>query len=89
MGNTSNTFSPERRKRLTIILSVLFAIAMIMGPGPGIWLVNGDPTNPDSRFIFAGIPILYLWAVGWFFVQAAVVLVAYLKLWDTDDDAVE
>ena len=89
MGNTTDTLSPERRKRLTIILSVLFSIAMIMGPGPGIYLVNGDPANPDSRFIFAGIPILYLWAVGWFFVQAAVVLVAYLKLWNTDDDAVE
>lgn len=49
-----------------------------MGPGPGLYLVNPQRGEPTT---FLGVPIVYLWAVGWFFVMAGVILAAYHVLW--------
>lgn len=70
-GNTS-------RKRTAIILTVIFLVALVMGPGPGSLLIA--PPGSDPRFWF-GIPALYLWAVLWFFVEAAVIIIAARTLW--------
>ena len=43
-----------------------------MGTGPGLYLVNPNPADPDATFTFLGVPKIYAWAVLWFFVQAAV-----------------
>jgi len=68
-------------RQLTILLTSLFSLALLMGPGPGNLLVNPDPGDPDAaRFVF-GMPIIYAWALLWFGVQASCVVVAYFFLW--------
>ena len=74
----------ESRRRLAVILSVLFALSMILGVGPGVLLVN----RAESEF---GIPLLYAWGLLWYFVQVGIAVVAYVFLWrspanaDTED----
>lgn len=63
-----------RRRRLAGSLAAIFFLAMIMGAGPGIWLVNG-------RGPVFGIPVIYLWVVFWFVVQASAVVTAFLTIW--------
>ena len=74
------------KRRLTVVLSVIFALALLMGPGPGLYLVNPDPSDPNAVFTVLGMPVVYVWAVLWFFVQAAVVIAAYWKLWGRDEE---
>ena len=73
------------KTRLSKILAAIFIFAAIMGPGPGLYLVNPSPDDSPSP-TFLGMPILFVWAVYWFFVQAGVVLVAYCKLWTKEGD---
>ena len=68
------------KTRLSKILAAIFVFATAMGSGPGLYLVNPSPDD-SSPATFLGMPILFVWAVFWFFVQAGVVLVAYCKLW--------
>ena len=64
----------------------MFVFALIMGPGPGIYLINPDPADPEAlRFLF-GIPIIYVWASFWFIVQGSAVILSYFLLWKTDED---
>ena len=69
----------KHRGKLALILSGIFLFALIMGPGPGIYLVN--PDSGDAGVTFLGAPVLYAWAVFWFMVQAAVIVVAYFTVW--------
>ena len=69
---------------LSKILAAIFIFAVIMGPGPGLYLVNPSPEDATTA-TFLGMPVLFAWAVFWFFVQAGVVLVAYCKLWTKQD----
>ena len=81
MTGQNSEDSSSRRRTTAIVLGLVFAAAMLMGPGPGLYLINPDRSDPDAIFTFAGIPVLYLWALAWFFVQATVVVVAYVTLW--------
>lgn len=73
--------TPSNPRRLAAILAAVMLFALFMGPGPGIYLVNPDPADPEAiRFVF-GMPILWVWAVFWFLVEAACVAVAYTLLW--------
>ncbi|MDE0569900.1 MAG: hypothetical protein OSB44_04415 [Verrucomicrobiales bacterium] len=54
-----------------------------MGPGPGSLMIN--PPGSEPKFWF-GMPALYVWAVLWFFVEAAVILVAARILWGKGQD---
>ncbi|NNE91053.1 MAG: hypothetical protein HKN23_05355 [Verrucomicrobiales bacterium] len=65
---------PARRKRLATILIIVFFAAMLMGAGPGAFLVNGK--GP-----ILGMPAIYAWVVSWFFVQASMVVIAYFTVW--------
>ena len=76
------------KTRLSNILAAIFVFAAIMGPGPGLYLVNPSPGD-SSPATFLAMPILFAWAVFWFFVQAGVVLVAYCKLWTNQDEHTE
>ncbi len=74
----------RKQKRLATALFALMAFALLMGPGPGVHLVNPDPSDPDAiRFLF-GMPIIWVWAVFWFMVEAACVVTAYRTLWKGD-----
>ena len=78
----------ENSRILVKILAALFAIAMVMGPGPGLYLVNPDPGAPESATTVGNVPVLYLWALFWYAVQVVVLLVAYLKVWGRGDGSV-
>ena len=65
-------------RRIAITLIVIFCIALLLGPGPGHLLINPGPT---TRTTMAGMPIVYVWALLWFGVQASCILVAYFVLW--------
>ncbi|MDP6859761.1 MAG: hypothetical protein QF426_08065 [Verrucomicrobiales bacterium] len=49
-----------------------------MGPGPGSLMINSPGSEPKFWF---GMPALYVWVVLWFFVEAAVILIAARFLW--------
>lgn len=66
------------RKRLHGILGALFLGALLLGAGPGIFLIN-DYAAAGGTIL--GMPALYTWAVGWCVVEAVIVLIAYLKVW--------
>lgn len=70
--------TPEARKKLGWILAIIFGIALLMGPGPGLLLVN----SPKAIF---GIPALYAWGLLWFVVEVGVVAAAYLFVWDKSE----
>ena len=69
------------KSRLKWVLGGVFLFALIMGPGQGIYLVNGYAAKGGT---ILGMPALYFWAVLWFLVEAAVVLTAYLTIWKKD-----
>ena len=54
---------------------------MIMGPGPGLRLINPDPSDPDAVYTFLGIPTVYAWGLFWYLIQLVAILVAYRRLW--------
>ena len=62
-----------KNKKLFRILLLLFAASYLMSNGPGVLLVN-------RAVMVAGIPLLYLWGLGWAVVQIALILYAYFKI---------
>ena len=70
--------SKTKRAKLSRNLLIAFFFALFMGPGPGLYLVNGYATAGGTVF---GIPILYVWALFWCAVEALVVLTAYKTVW--------
>ena len=70
----------DNRLKLGRILAAVFALAMILGAGPGILLVN----QPATWF---GFPRLYAWGMFWCAVEIAVVITAYFFVWTTNDEA--
>jgi len=72
----------SNRRRMGVVLSGLFILTLIMGAGPGLYLINPDPGNPQAVTSLWHVPVVYLWVVFWFLGQAAVVITAYVKLWD-------
>ena len=75
-----------RKKRLAIFLSVAMVFTMLMGPGPGLRLINPDVNGVAESFSVAGIPVIYLWGLLWFFVQVVIVVVAYFTVWNEQDE---
>ena len=71
------------RKPAALILTVIFLFALVMGAGPGSLLIAPPGSDPPLWF---GMPALYLWAVIWFFVEAAVILIAARTLWRKEED---
>lgn len=69
------------RKTLSILLVVIFLTAVTMGSGPGIHLINPDPSDPQAVFTIWGLPKIYVWGLWWYMVQLGAILVAYFKLW--------
>ena len=70
--------SPAARKLTGWILAAIFALALTMGAGPGIFLI-------DQTQSWFGLPRLYVWVIFWFCVEAIVVVVTYTVLWRAPD----
>lgn len=60
--------------RLSITLIIAFFFAMIMGPGPGVFIVNG-------RGPILSVPAIYAWAVFWFLIQVTIIVISYFRIW--------
>ncbi|MDA1263578.1 MAG: hypothetical protein O2816_00705 [Planctomycetota bacterium] len=71
-------------QRLGVFLVALFALALLMGPGPGVALIN--PSGPGDDPLLWGVPKLYLWGLLWCSVQAGVVAAAARWLWKGRDE---
>ena len=79
--------SPKIQQRtLKITLGVLFVLALAMGTGPGLYLVNPDPAGSTLPATVLGMPILFVWAAVWLFVLMAIVLMAYVRLWSREEE---
>ena len=70
--------APDKRRRLGWVLAAIFALAMFLGAGPGVLLVN----QPATLF---GLPRLYVWGLFWCAVEIAVVVAAYCFVWEAGD----
>ena len=75
MSDSPEHSPPRGFPRKTAVLGLLFLFALLMGAGPGLYLVN--PSDSGDSALFLGMPVLYFWAVFWFFVEAATVI-AYM-----------
>ena len=67
------------RKNLGWVLAIIFVVALLMGPGPGLLLVN----KPEPTF---GLPTLYVWGLLWYVVEVTVVVLAYFFVWSRSVD---
>lgn len=76
--------TPTKRKKLSIYLTIAMVITMLMGPGPGLRLVNPDVNGPAEQFTVVGMPIIYLWGILWFIVQVVIIVTAYVTVWKED-----
>lgn len=65
------------------LLSIIFLLSLVLGPGPGATLIDGTRENPSIWF---GIPALYVWVVFWFLVMAGCIVTAALTIWSKDTD---
>ena len=68
--------NPTSEKRL---LFALFVLAMIMGSGPGLYLINPDISAPNPSFTTFGLPTIYVWGLFWYAVQLGIILDESLK----------
>ncbi len=71
---------PKNRRTLGAVLAALFAFALIMGPGPGVMLVN----TPKP---ILGLPAIYLWGLLWYVVEVVIVVLAYKLVWTDGDES--
>ena len=76
----------ESIRPLSILLTAVFLLAMFMGSGPGLHLINPDPGDANAAFTTLGLPTIYVWGLCWYAVQIVVILVAYFKLWDEEPE---
>ena len=80
LNNEMNSSSSRQERRIRTVLVIAFVIAMLMGVGPGVYLVNRAET-------ILGLPLLYVWALFWYAVHIVIVITAYLFLWRDDSSA--
>ncbi len=70
----------------TWLLTALFLLAVFMGAGPGLHLINPDLTDPHVQLTTFGLPIIYVWGLFWYVIQFAVIVIAYRFVWSQRDD---
>jgi hypothetical protein len=70
---------------MKVLLVVLFLLAIVLGAGPGIHLVNPDPTDPGASFTTFGLPTIYVWGLLWYVVQFGVIITAYFRFWTSPE----
>ena len=82
MPTADSKGKPNRRLALT--LSAIFLMALVLGPGPGIDLVNPDVNGSREDFFVFGLPIIYVWGMVTYCLLLSCVLVAYFTIWADD-----
>lgn len=83
MSEPQSVRGPARR--LAWILSTVFLVALVMGTGPGLLLVN-EPVMVPLGFGLA-LPALYAWGLLWYAVEVICVVLAYAFVWrDTQEE---
>ena len=60
---------------------------MIMGSGPGLYLINPDISAPNPSFTTFWLADHIRLGALWYAVQSGVILRAYFYHWKDDDDA--
>lgn len=68
-------------KTWAIISGALFTLALLMGAGPGIHLINPSASAAAEEFFIFGMPKIYVWGVFWFAIQSTALIIAYAKVW--------
>jgi len=63
-----------------LFLGALFLLALAMGCGPGVLLI-------DQSAFWWGFPALYVWALLWCSVEMIIVTAAYFLVWIYDEQA--
>ena len=48
-----------RHRRFGLVLFAVFALAMVMGPGPGLRLINPEPNAARESLLILGVPVVY------------------------------
>jgi hypothetical protein len=77
MNSSVSEKDVRRRRSLWVTASII--LTLVMGPGPGILLVNtADPVW--------GFPAIYLWGLFWYAVELVTVVYAFVFVWDQSDD---
>jgi hypothetical protein len=76
----------NKRKQWSRWLTVAMVVAMIMGPGPGLRLVNPGLNDPIESYFFLGLPVIYAWGILWFVVQLVIVILAYIMVWSAEKE---
>lgn len=71
--------------RVALLLGGGLLLAIFMGAGPGVHLVNPEPDSPQPATIL-GIPVLYAWYLFWLGIEGGIVIAAYFLLWRREDD---
>jgi len=72
---------------MKVVLIVLFLLAIVLGAGPGIHLVNPDANDPTASFTTFGLPTIYVGGLFWYAVQLGVIITAYFRFWTSPDTA--
>jgi hypothetical protein len=81
-----NRMEENKRKQWSRWLTVAMVVAMIMGPGPGLRLVNPGLNDPIESYFFLGLPVIYAWGILWFVVQLVIVILAYIMVWSAEKE---
>ena len=76
MNSSTSERNVRRRRSFWVAASII--LALLMGPGPGILLVN-------SAEPVWGFPAIYLWGLLWYAVELVTVVYAFLFVWDKND----
>ncbi len=79
----------DKRRRLGRVLAVAFVAALVLGPGPGLRLINPDVNDSGAVYTIFGLPKVYAWGLFWYGVELAIILTAYYKVWRPDGEASE
>ncbi|UUO07727.1 hypothetical protein M4951_05310 [Blastopirellula sp. J2-11] len=69
--------APEERRNSQVLgyfMTAIVIFSIVMGVGPGVLLVN-RPT------MFLGLPLVYTWGIGWYFVLCVAAIISYCCLW--------
>jgi len=78
MNNSVSNKDVRRRRSYWVTGAIL--LALIMGPGPGILLVN------TAKPVLGGFPAIYLWGLFWYGIELLTVVYAFLYVWDQTDE---